>query len=183
MSMVYAATYPARVRRLVLCGTFARFSAESREAFGRFLAERENDPRFADAVAARRLREESPPDDPEELGLLALRGLPLLFGRYGEREQAFLERAAAAGTGYHVPALTYFNERVAPTLDLRPLLPRIEARTLVLTGELDPWGAWAASELESLIPNARVVVMPEVGHMPWVEEPEGFRRAILEFLG
>jgi pimeloyl-ACP methyl ester carboxylesterase len=24
--------------------------------------------------------------------------------------------------------------------------------------------------------------MPEVGHMPWVEEPEGFRRAMLEFL-
>lgn len=182
MSMVYAATYPTRVRRLVLCGTFARFSDESREAFARFLAERENDPRFADAVAARRLREESPPDDPEEPGLLALRGLPLLFGRYGDKEQAFLERAAAAGAGYHVPALTYFNERVAPTLDLRPLLPRIEARTLVLTGELDPWGAGAASELESLIPDARLVVMPEVGHMPWVEEPEGFRDAILEFL-
>ena len=31
-------------------------------------------------------------------------------------------------------------------------------------------------------PDARVVVMPEVGHMPWVEEPEGFRSAMLEFL-
>ena len=183
MSMVYAATYPARVRRLVLCGTFARFSDESREAFGRFLAERESDPRFADAVAARRLREESPPDDEEELGLLALRGLPLLFGRYGEKEQAFMSRAARASVGYHVPALTYFNERVAPTLDLRPQLPRIAARTLVLTGQLDPWGAWAAPELESLVPDARVVVMPEVGHMPWIEEPEGFRSAMLEFLG
>ena len=182
MSMVYAATYPTRVRRLVLCGTFARFSNESREAFERFLAERESDPRFADAVAARRMREESPPDDEQELGLLALRALPLLFGRYGEKEQAYMERAAGAGVGYHVPALTYFNERVAPTLDLRPLLPRIEARTLVLTGQLDPWGAWAAPELESLIPDARVVVMPEIGHMPWVEEPEGFRSAMLEFL-
>jgi len=182
MSMVYAGTYPARVRRLVLCGTFARFSDEARKGFERFLAERESDPRFADAVSARRLREESPPDDEQELGLLALRGLPLLFGRCGEKEQAYLERAAASNVAYHVPALTYFNERVAPTLDLRPLLPRIEARTLVLTGELDPWGAWAASELESLIPDTRAVVMPEVGHMPWVEEPEGFRRAMLEFL-
>jgi pimeloyl-ACP methyl ester carboxylesterase len=184
MSQVYAATYQTRVRRLVLCGTFARFSDESRAAFGRFLAEREDDPRFADAVAARRLREEDPPDDPEQLGLLALRGMPLLFGRFGEKEQAFMERAAATGgAGYHVPALTYFNERVAPTFDLRPLLPRIAARTLILTGELDPWGASAASELESLIPDARTVVMPEVGHMPWVEEPDGFRSALLEFLG
>jgi len=183
MSMTYAATHPERVRRLVLCGTFARFSDESRAEFGRFLAGREDDPRFADAVAARREREENPPEDERELGLLALRGLPLLFGRYGEREQAFLERLASSGGGYHVPALTYFNERVAPTFDLRPLLPKITARTLILTGELDPWGAGAAAELESLIPDARVVVLPEVGHMPWVEDPERFRAEILSFLG
>jgi len=41
MSMVYAATYPTRVRRLVLCGTFARFSDDWGETFERFLAERE----------------------------------------------------------------------------------------------------------------------------------------------
>jgi pimeloyl-ACP methyl ester carboxylesterase len=182
MSMTYAATYPERVRRLVLCGSFARFSDESREAFGRFLAEREHDSRFADAVAARREREENPPEDERELGLLALRGLPLLFGRYGEKEQAFLERLATSGGGYYLPALTYFNERVAPTFDLRPLLPKITAETLVLTGELDPWGAGAAAELESLIPDARVVVLPELGHMPWVEDPERFHSAVLSFL-
>jgi pimeloyl-ACP methyl ester carboxylesterase len=43
MSIVYAATCPMRVRKLVLCGTFARFTDESREIFGRFLAERESD--------------------------------------------------------------------------------------------------------------------------------------------
>jgi pimeloyl-ACP methyl ester carboxylesterase len=181
-SMVYAATNPARVRRLVLCGTFTRFSAESRELFGRFLAERESDPRFADAVAARRQREESPPENEAELGLLALRGLPLLFGRYGEKEQAFLERAAASGSAYHVPALTYFNERVAATMDLRPLLPRIEARTLVITGDQDPWGIAAVPELDADLRDAEIVVMPGIGHMPWVEEPNGFRSALLEFL-
>lgn len=182
MAMTYAATRPDRVRRLVLCGTFTRFSDESREAFGRFLAERESDPRFAEAVAARRAREENPPEDEDELARLALLGLPLLFGRYGDREQAFVARAAEASGGYHLPALTYFNEHVAPTFDLRPLLPRIQARTLVLTGELDPWGAGAAPELESLIPDARVVVLPEVGHMPWIEDPERFRAEILSFL-
>lgn len=183
MSIVYAATYPMRVRKLVLCGTFTRFTDESREIFGRFLTERESDPRFADAVAARREREESPPEDEEELGRLALRGLPLLFARYGENEQAYIERAAASGVGYSVRSLQYFNEQVAPTMDLRPLLPEIEAQTLVITGELDAWGAWAVPELESGIRDTHVVVMPGVGHMPWVEEREGFRRALLEFLG
>lgn len=182
MSVVYAATYPARVRRLVLCGTFTRFSAESREAFGRFLAERESDPRFADAVAARRQREENPPEDEAELGLLALRGLPLLFGRYGDNERAFLARAATSGVGYSVRSLQYFNQQIAPTMDLRPLLPKIDARTLVLTGELDPWGASAVPELESGIRDTEVVVMPGIGHMPWVEDADSFRNALLEFL-
>jgi pimeloyl-ACP methyl ester carboxylesterase len=182
MSIMYAATYPARVRRLVLCGTFTRFSEDSREAFELFLAERESDPRFADAVAARRERETSPPADPAELALLALRGLPLLFGRYGEHERAFLDRAATSGVGFSVHPLQYFNEQVAQTMDLRPRLPQIEAPTLVITGEIDPWGAGAVPELESGIPDARVVVMPGIGHMPWVEEADGFRSALLEFL-
>ena len=182
MSMTYAAAYPDRVHELVLCGTFARFSQEAREIFERFLADREHDPRFADAVAARRQREESPPEDPEELGLLALRGLPLLFGRFGAREQAYLEHLRTAGRGYHLPALVYFNERVAPSFDLRPQLGSIRARTLVITGELDPWGAVAASELDGHIGDSRVVVLPEVGHVPWIEEPDGFRRAVSDFL-
>jgi len=182
MSMTYAATRPERVSRLVVCGSFARFSDESRQAFGQFLAERESDPQFAEAVAARRAREENPPEDEGELARLALLGLPLLFGRYGEREQAFIQRAAKTSGGYHIPALTYFNQRVAPTFDLRPLLPRIQAPTLVLTGELDPWGAGAASELAALIPDTRVVILPEVGHMPWIEDPERFRAEVLSFL-
>jgi len=182
MSMLYAATWPRRVGKLVLCGTAARFSDESRKVFERFLAERENDPRFADAVAARREREEDPPEDDEELARLAVRGMPLLFGRYGEAEQAFLEQALAESGSYHIPALRYFNERVAPTFDLRPLLGRIEAPTLVITGEFDPWGAGAATELESDLRNARVVVLPGIGHMPWIEDPESFRRELMDFL-
>jgi pimeloyl-ACP methyl ester carboxylesterase len=182
-SIVYAATFPTHVRRLVLCGTFTRFTDESRELFGRFLAERQSDPRFADAVAARREREESPPDDEAELGRLALRGLPLLFGRYGENEQAFVERAGASGAGFSVQPLQYFNEHVAPTMDLRPLLPRIEARTLVINGGLDPWAAVALPEIESGIRDPQVVVMPGIGHMPWVEDADAFRGALVEFLG
>ena len=182
MSMVYAATHPQRVGRLVLCGTFPRFSDESREIFERFLAQREDDPRFADAVAARRAREENPPDDDAELGRLAVLGLPLLFGRYGPDEQAFLKGLMAEGATFHIPALRFFNEQVAPSLDLRPLLGKIEAPTLVITGALDPWGADAAPELEAHIRDARVVVLPGVGHMPWLEDADRFRDEILRFM-
>jgi pimeloyl-ACP methyl ester carboxylesterase len=183
MSMVYAATFPDHVGRLVLCGTFARFSDEFGATFKRYLEEREDDPRFAEAVAARRSRDENPPDDDDEFGRLAVLSLPLLFGRYGPREQALFEQALEAGATYHIPALRYFNERIQPIFDLRPILPRIKAPALVITGQLDPWGAGGAGELASHLADARVVVLPDVGHMPWMEGPEAFRRAVLDFLG
>ncbi len=129
VSMVYASAYPHRVARLVLCGTFTRFTDDWRRQFERFLGERD-----------------------------------------------------AEGATFHVPALRYFNERVAPTFDLRPQLSRIEAPTLVLTGELDVWAAGAAPELESHLADAKVAVLPGVGHMPWVEDPDAFRRELLAFL-
>jgi pimeloyl-ACP methyl ester carboxylesterase len=182
MSMVYASTYPTRVGKLVLCGTFTRFSDELRRDFERFLAEREHDPRFVEAVAARREREEHPPDDEAQLGELAMRGLPLLFGRFGPEEKQLLDDLIARGATFHIPALRYFNEQIAPTMDLRPLLARIEAPTLIITGDLDPWGAGAAPELEAHLREARVSVLPGVGHMPWIEDPGAFRRELLDFL-
>jgi pimeloyl-ACP methyl ester carboxylesterase len=181
MSIVYAANY-GRVGKLVLCGSCGRFSDDFGEVFEQFLTEREHDPRFADAVATRRARDLHPPEDDEELGRLAVRGLPLLFGRYGDAERAFLEQAIAGGAGYYAPALRYFNERIAPSFDLRPLLGQIDAPTLVITGDLDPWGAGATRDLESGLPDARLVVLPGVGHMPWIEDAENFRREVLAFL-
>jgi pimeloyl-ACP methyl ester carboxylesterase len=67
-------------------------------------------------------------------------------------------------------------------MDLRPLLEQIEAPTLIITGDLDPWGAGAAPELEAHLRDATVRVLPGVGHMPWIEDPESFRRELLVFL-
>jgi pimeloyl-ACP methyl ester carboxylesterase len=169
------------MRPAILITSASSCSAEPLRA-SRFLNERESDAHFADAVAARREREENPPDDDEALGRLALRGLPLLFGRYEAEEQAFFERAVARDASDPIPALRYFNERVAPTFDLRPQLEKIQAPTLIIAGELDPWAAGAAPELEAYLPNARAVVLPSVGHMPWIEDRERFRQELVEFL-
>jgi pimeloyl-ACP methyl ester carboxylesterase len=182
-SIVYAATYPEHVGKLVLCGSFARFTDEFRAAFGRLLAQREQDPRFADAVAARRERDENPALGDDEFGRLALQSLPLLFGRFGADEAAFLHSAIAAGGSYHLPALEQFNSEIEATMALRPELGRIDAPTLVLTGDLDVWGARAADELVAHLRKGHVHVLPGVGHMPWIEDPGSFRRAMLEFLG
>jgi pimeloyl-ACP methyl ester carboxylesterase len=60
---------------------------------------------------------------------------------------------------------------------------RIQAPTLVIWGREDRLLPSGESEIvASRIPNARLVVLPEVGHLPQRETPEAFSSAMLEFL-
>jgi len=64
-----------------------------------------------------------------------------------------------------------------------PSLESIGARTLVLVGEYDiPAFRAIADELARRIPDARQVVLPGVGHMSNMEDPERFNQVIRQFL-
>lgn len=55
--------------------------------------------------------------------------------------------------------------------------------TLVVTGEHDiPDHHRQARLLADGIPDARLVVIPDAGHMVYMEQPELFNEAIIEFL-
>ncbi len=61
-------------------------------------------------------------------------------------------------------------------------IPSIEARTLVTVGELDLAVPPRFSEaLVERIPNARLVVIPDVGHQPFQETPAEYNRFLNEF--
>lgn len=67
--------------------------------------------------------------------------------------------------------------------DATPLLPGITVPTLVLRGAED--ALVAATEAEALaaaIPDARLVTIPGTGHLPNVEDPAAFDRALVHFL-
>jgi proline iminopeptidase len=68
-------------------------------------------------------------------------------------------------------------------MDLRPELGRISAPTLVVVGDDDfICDVVAAREMADRIPGARLAVIAEAGHFPWVEQPAAFRAALDEFL-
>jgi len=66
--------------------------------------------------------------------------------------------------------------------DLLPELCAIRAPTLVVHGDRDPTPVAAARERTAAIPDARLVVLPNVGHFPHVELPDRCFPAVHTFL-
>jgi 3-oxoadipate enol-lactonase len=64
---------------------------------------------------------------------------------------------------------------------LRDRLSAIRAPTLVVRGDED--APEHGRELAAGIPDARLLILPGVGHLPWVERPDEATRAIRDFLG
>ena len=91
--------------------------------------------------------------------------------------------AALADAGNNGDALRHFNGAVAAGMDQRSLLEGIDAPTLVLAAELDPFAA-TAEETHELLPDSTLVVLPDADHFTFLE-PENrpaWSRAILDFL-
>jgi pimeloyl-ACP methyl ester carboxylesterase len=66
--------------------------------------------------------------------------------------------------------------------DQRDLLPRISAPTLLIWGEADARSPLSvANQLDAAIPNTRLVVIPEAGHVSNLERPEQFNQAVRTF--
>lgn len=117
-------------------------------------------------------------------GLLAV--AEMAVGRF------FSPGHAHAGNPAYVAALADFNVVDAESyigwcqaiiaMDLRPLLPRIAASSLVITGTWDvatlpEWGEAVAAGL----PNARLIELP-TGHLPFLDEPKQYAEIVRRFL-
>jgi len=67
--------------------------------------------------------------------------------------------------------------------DLTPLLPAIQAPTLILWGDRDQEVPRSAMEtMATRIPRSRLVVFAGAGHFPFQDAPEEFGRALRKFL-
>jgi pimeloyl-ACP methyl ester carboxylesterase len=66
--------------------------------------------------------------------------------------------------------------------DQRDLLPRIAVPTLLIWGELDARSPLiVARQFEEAIPDTKLVIIPDCGHVSNLEQPELFNRAVREF--
>lgn len=90
-----------------------------------------------------------------------------------------LPDAARAG----LPTLARATYELVRT-DMRPVLAKVRARTLIVWGENDPCVPLTlAYELTRLLPCKTLAVIKGAGHVPQWEQPEAFNAIVGQFLG
>ena len=155
--------FPERVRALILADTFAQLDDEERRQARYDTADRlmsEGIGAYADEVLPKMIAPRTIEEQPE----VAARVLSMMRG-------ASPEGAAAALRGR------------AERRDYTPLLPEIGVPTLIIVGSDDEFTPVGDAEfMRERIPNSRLAVIEEAGHMPNVERPREFNRVVEEFL-
>ena len=98
-------------------------------------------------------------------------------------DPAVVSRARAIADEQEITALTSALLTLRDRVDSRPTLATIDVPTLVIVGEEDSLTPpQDAGELEEGIERARLVRIPNVGHLTPLEAPEEFNSAVLSFL-
>jgi proline iminopeptidase len=184
VAMAWAGAHPERVARLVLASTTPRFIEEIRDAQRQRVGSHHGQPYFDDAMQALQAHQRGEYANDEELGDLRRRE-SRLFAPVGTDPGAIASVGEVLGrAGANADALRHLNERIAPTMDLRPQLARVAAPTLVIGGDADPFAAGLA-EIAAALPDPTVVILPGHDHFPFLESPEHREQwcsAVLEFL-
>ena len=66
--------------------------------------------------------------------------------------------------------------------DVPRLCRALTVPVLIVDGDRDLRPRWAVDSLAAALPRVRRVTLAGAGHVPWAEDPAGFRRAVADFL-
>ncbi len=176
----FASTYPDSLSKLILFDTAAYFG-EFLSDVAASVKEFRDQPWFEDSLAALQDEWAGNYRSDEDVRALWAREMKFYFKHFGPREAAYHERTK------HLPVriapLKTFNEREAPTMDLRPQLKNIMVPTLIIVGRHDfITNVAMAEEMVKHIPDARLEIFEDSGHFAIIEEPEKFYRVIKQFV-
>ncbi|MEV6909327.1 alpha/beta hydrolase [Amycolatopsis sp. NPDC051071] len=72
--------------------------------------------------------------------------------------------------------------RAVPESELVEACRALRVPTLIVDGMADNRPRWAVDSLEAALPVVTRVRLPGAAHLPWLEAPDEFRVALLDFL-
>ncbi len=179
VAQVYAYTHPDRLAGLVLYSATPRYDAAWLDDRRSKMAELAGEPWYGDARAAVESLEKARSD--AEGAAILRRIVPFAFADYTARRGEY--DPVIAKMDWALDANLPWPNGPDGFFDLWPMLSRIQAPTLVLTGRKD-WacGPRDAEELRQGIARARMQVFERSGHFAHVEEAEAFAAAVRAFV-
>jgi proline iminopeptidase len=74
------------------------------------------------------------------------------------------------------------NRQYLTHTDVAAQCRTLDIPTLIIDGARDVRPRWAVDSLHRALPHARRTILAEAGHLPWAEDPDGFREAVTGFL-
>jgi proline iminopeptidase len=179
IASLYASRFPQRISRMVLVApswrtTDIEFSDDDWLAS---IKRRANEPWYEEAYAALMRMEDgtATPADPRMAA-------PFSYGRWTDATREFVEsdpaqRAAAATAGYGGAGA--FGDPA----ETRAALAGLTAPVLLLGGDLDAGPTVdVLRHLREWFPNGELVMQPESGHFPWLDDPTRFAATVDSFL-
>ncbi|MGI5322095.1 alpha/beta fold hydrolase [Actinomadura nitritigenes] len=178
LAILYAVAHPQRVRSLVLVAGRARalgvdFTVEHRREAA---ALRKGEPWFE---AGRDAFEAVLAGSASEADWEAV--VPFFYGRWDAAARAHAA-GEVAETNEQAAELYASPEAFAPEA-AREVVAGLEARVLVLAGELDGGPLpRVAREIAGMFPQGTAVVQPGAGHFPWLDDPRWFAETVADFL-
>lgn len=95
------------------------------------------------------------------------------------------ERIATPWLGINYDCNRAINAEVKQELTKADLAVRsraLDLPVLIIDGAEDIRPRWAVDSLHQALPDSKRVSLAGAGHLPWVEHPEDFRRAVTAFL-
>ncbi|MDG4824654.1 alpha/beta hydrolase [Asanoa sp. WMMD1127] len=178
LALRYALAHPDRVRRLVyVSGTGVDPGETWRPAFARAFAQRIG----ADGPRWRELLDRDPrtPTEDREYAVLqwSTDFVDPTTAHQHARELGWLGIGWECATAINAEMRRYLDQT-----DVLTLCRGLRTPTLIVDGDHDLRPRAAVDSLEQALPDVRRVHLADAGHIPWVEDPDGFRRAVAGFL-
>jgi len=167
LAMAYAARYPERIERLIICDSAAPKASDTIFLFEKVFPET-NERMEAITITDEATKKAS-----------FMYYLSMLFYSPKNRD-AYLAKVTTINANTHISDTLWKDME---KLDFTPELPKFRFPTLVITGRFDMNVAPSvAYKIHKAISGSRFVVFEHSGHLPFYEEQESFVRLVKGFL-
>ena len=177
LAMAYAAAHPDRIDRMILIGP----GGPTLEFVTWFPDNIRMRLRPEDLEAERSWEEaEKRGVDADKATLEGIRAITP--GYFFDREKGLAFAKQLRDGAVHVKVNQLLFEDMARHYDSRPGLQKLDRPVLIVQGHQDPVGDKTAEDIHASIKTSVLTYLQKCGHFPWLEQPDGFRAAIAQFL-